>query len=291
MSLNKKCFTLYLAIKYAVTCLIAFILLLNTNILFGQASTNVQSFTLHSAILKEDRFFDIYVPPSSKNKLEVIYVLDGQALFSTVLNILKNNGLNNRIVVGIGNIWMRDRDYTPTKVQSSPFGDSTAAKISGGGENFIAHLEKELIPYVNEHYPAGNSRVLIGHSLGGLMAVNILLKHTDLFSKYAAIDPSMWWDESKLLGESKQLLKKSFPKVSLFLAIANTHNKDKPDIEAIKKDTTVNTALIRPSTIFVDYLRQTGTNNLTYSWKYYKDAEHMTVFEPAATDALRFLLQ
>jgi uncharacterized protein len=118
-----------------------------------------------------------------------------------------------------------------------------------------------------------------------------LLKHTDLFSKYAAIDPSMWWDEGKLLSESRTLLKKSFPKISLFVGIANTHNKDKPDIEAIKKDTTVHTALIRPSAILLDYLRQTRTNNLTYSWKYYKDVEHMNVFEPAANDALRFLLE
>lgn len=223
--------------------------------------------------------------------MEVIYVLDGQALFSTVVAILKNNSINDRIVVGIGNIWMRDRDYTPTKIQSSPFVDSAAAKISGGGENFIAHLEKELLPYVNEHYPAGNSRVLIGHSFGGLIAVNILLKHTDLFNKYAAIDPAMWWDESKLLGESKQLLKKSFSKVSLFLAIANTHYKDQQDIEAIKKDTTMKTALIRPSTRLLDYLKEANPNHLTYSWKYYKDAEHMTVFEPAAADAFKFLLQ
>lgn len=267
------------------------ILFLHTNILFGQTNTNVQSFTLHSAILNEDRFFQIYVPPSPKNKLEVIYVLDGQALFSTVLAILKNSRMDDRIVVGIGNIWMRDRDYTPTKIQPSPFVDSAIAKISGGGQNFIAHLEGELIPYINEHYPAGNSRVLIGHSFGGLIAVKILLKHTALFNKYAAIDPAMWWDEGKLLGESKGLLKKSFPKVSFFLAIANTHNKDKPNIEAIKKDTTANTALIRPSILLVEYLNQAGTKNLTYTWKYYKDTEHMTVFEPAAIDALRFLLQ
>jgi uncharacterized protein len=287
---TREYFITYLVTASAVMRLVAFTLLLNTSTLFAQTSSNVQSFTLHSAILKEDRFFEIYVPPSS-NKSEVIYVLDGQVLFSSVLNILKNNELNNKIVVGIGNISMRDRDYTPTKIQSSSFVNSAAAKISGGGENFIAHLEKELIPYINEHYPAGNSRVLIGHSLGGLITVNILLKHTDLFSKYAAIDPSMWWDEGKLLNESRALLKKSFPKISLFLAIANTHNKDKPDIEAIKKDTTVSTALIRPSAVLLDYLKQAGTNNLTYTSRYYKDAEHMNVFEPAANDALRFLLQ
>jgi uncharacterized protein len=271
--------------------LLAFILFLNTNLVFGQGNSNVQAFTLHSAILKEDRFFEVYVPSSPKNQLEVVYVLDGPALFSTVVTILKNNNINDKIVVIIGNIWMRDRDYTPTKIQSSPFVDSAAAKISGGGENFIAHMEKELIPYINEHYPAASSRALIGHSLGGLTAVNILLKHTELFNKFIAIDPSLWWDEEKLLNECRELLTKPFPKVSLFLAIANTKNKDKPEIDAVKKDTTVNTALIRPSIILLDYLKEASIKNLTYSWKYYKDADHMTVFEPAAADAFRFLLQ
>ena len=270
--------------------LIASLVLLYTNLLFGQNDSNVHSFTLHSTILKEDRFFQIYIP-SSKGKLDVIYVLDGQAQFSTVLNILKKDVKSEKIIVGIGNIWLRERDYTPTKVQPSSFADSTTAKNSGGGENFIRHLEKELIPYVNEHYPASNSRVLIGHSYGGLIAIEILLKHTALFNKYAAIDPSLWWDDGKLLKSSRELLKKSYPDVSFFLAIANTRNKDKATIEAIKQDTRESTALIRPSAIFLDYLNEARKNNLTYTWKYYKDSEHMTVFPPAVTDALRFLLQ
>jgi uncharacterized protein len=277
--------------KALVMRLIASLVLLYTNLLFGQNDSNVHSFTLHSTILEEDRFFQIYIPSSSKSKLDVIYVLDGQAQFSTVLNILKKDVKGGRIIVGIGNIWLRDRDYTPTKVHPSSFVDTTAAKISGGGENFIRHLEKELIPYVNEHYPASNSRVVIGHSLGGLIAIEILLKHTALFSKYAAIDPSLWWDEGKLLKSSKELLKKPYTDISFFLAIANTRNKDKATIEAIKQDTSESTALIRPSAIFLDYLNEAHKNNLTYIWKYYKDSEHMTMFSPAVTDALRFLLQ
>jgi predicted alpha/beta superfamily hydrolase len=122
------------------------------------------------------------------------------------------------------------------------------------------------------------------------MAVNILLKHTELFNKYAAIDPCMWWDSGKLLEQSKELLKKPYQNISFFLAIVNTANKDKPNIDAIKKDTTANTAPIRPSIRFLDYLNQSGTNNLIYTWKYYKDEDHMTVFKPAAIDGLRFLL-
>jgi hypothetical protein len=53
----------------------------------------------------------------------------------------------------------------------------------------------------------------------------------------------------------------------------------------------VHTALIRPSVLLLNYLKQAETNSLNYGWKYYKDADHMNVFEPAANDALRFLLQ
>jgi predicted alpha/beta superfamily hydrolase len=105
-----------------------------------------------------------------------------------------------------------------------------------------------------------------------------------------AIDPGLWWDEGKLLKSSKELLKKPYPDVSFFLAIANTRNKDKATIEAIKQDTSESTALIRPSALFLDYLNEARKNNLTYTWKYYKDSEHMTVFPPAVTDAFQFLL-
>ena len=121
--------------------------------------------------------------------------------------------------------------------------------------------------------------------------MHVLLNHTEMFNSYIAIDPSMWWDEDKLLEQSKELLKKLYPKVSLFLAIANTTNKDKPNIEAIKKDSTENTVLIRPSIKFLDYLKEDGKSNLNFTWKFYKDNDHMTLFEPAVTDALRFLLR
>ena len=68
--------------------------------------------------------------------------MDGQAQFVNVTNALKQQGLNQKIIVGIGNIWLRDRDYTPTHVNASPFIDSMAAAVSGGGKNFVAHLEK-----------------------------------------------------------------------------------------------------------------------------------------------------
>jgi len=177
--------------------------------------------TIHSKTLQEDRFVWVHQPDKSirnsslKKTYPVVYILDAEANFNTIIEILKklNKATSNiifsqSIVVGIGNIWERDRDYTPTHVISSPFVDSMAAKKSGGGEKFIAFMEEELIPYINSKYPASSSRVLIGHSLGGLTVMNTMLNHTKLFTGYAAIDPSMWWDDQKLLKQSKTIFQK-----------------------------------------------------------------------------------
>lgn len=262
----------------------------------------INSHAFFSNILKEDRFIEVYYPTNSKSsghRYEVIYILDGAAHFNTVVEAVKQlaqetgeSSFTQKIIVGIGNIWNRDRDYTPTHIPSSPFVDSTAAKVSGGGPQFIGFLKKELIPYIDSIYPTASSRMLIGHSLGGLIAVDILLNHTSLFNKYAVIDPSLWWDNQKLLSESKQALtKKEFKDNSLFLAIANTRNKDMNDVLQIRKDSSRKTDLIRPSILLADYIKGNKNNKLRFDWKYYKEFDHMSVFPSATVDALKFFLK
>ena len=150
-----------------------------------------------------------------------------------------------------------------------------AAAVSGGGQKFISHLEKELIPYINSHYQTDTSRVLIGHSLGGLIAMDIMLNHPGLFCKYIIIDPSMWWDDSKLLKQSETLLPKISQQLFLFLAIANTAEN----------------ALIRPSISLLDYLKTHPKSNIQLDWKFYKDHDHMSVFQPAVNDGLKFVIK
>lgn len=286
--------------------LLFLIFLLSEMTIFAQDKKDsgvINSHAIHSDILQEDRFIEVYTPYQAKlsqqYKYEVIYILDGAAHFNTVVSILKQLAIETgdpsfmkKIVVGIGNIWTRDRDYTPTHINSSPFVDSMAAIVSGGGEKFISFLEKELIPFMTSKYPIEQGGVLIGHSLGGLMVINILFKHASLFSKYAAIDPSLWWDDQKLLIESKKVLhSEEFEKRSLFLAIANTREKDIDTPSQIRADTTNKTFFIRPSLIFTDYVNENKKNKLKFNWKYYKDSDHMSVFPSATYDALKFLLQ
>lgn len=245
--------------------------------------------TIHSIILKEDRYIWVHVPDKVKagTRYPVIYVLDGQILFDetrSVINRLRNeygsNFSNEFIIVGIGNIWQRYRDYTPTHVTSSPWLDSHAASVSGGGEKFTMFLEKELFSYIQSKYPASTSRTLLGHSLGGLLVMHILMKRPELFEHYAAIDPSMWWDDNKLLKEIRTILtNRTFENRTLFLAIANTNDLDM-DVSQIKKDTSKKTVLIRPSLTLMEYINQHKPARLIFDWKYYKGHHHFTVPPP-----------
>jgi predicted alpha/beta superfamily hydrolase len=257
----------------------------------GQATGRVTSFAFRSAILGEERTFQVFVPPESGPGTRVIFVLDGQAHFTTVVDALTAMGDNRHVVIGIGNIWLRDRDYTPTRVRPSEFVSAAAAAASGGGERFLAHLTDELLPYVESHYAKGTSRLLVGHSLGGLMAVNILLIHPRVFDALVIIDPSMWWDDSRFVAEATSRLRQSFAPTAVFLAIANAKNRDLNDIDAVRSDTTGSAALIRPSVLLLDQFKAHQGNGIDVVWRYYKDHDHMSVVPSAVRDGLASVLR
>ncbi|HMG68874.1 MAG TPA: alpha/beta hydrolase-fold protein, partial [Chitinophagaceae bacterium] len=171
---------------------------------------NIES--INSGILHEKRKIWIYIPDSYKNnpstsqRFPVVYLLDGDAHFYSVVGMIQqlssvngNSICPEMIVVGIPNT-DRTRDLTPTHVAADPpFLDSNSSKNSGGGEQFTSFIEKELMPHIDSLYPTNSFKMLIGHSFGGLMVINTLMHHPKLFNAYVAIDPSMWWDDKKLL--------------------------------------------------------------------------------------------
>ncbi|HEX6171829.1 MAG TPA: alpha/beta fold hydrolase [Chitinophagaceae bacterium] len=256
--------------------------------------------TIHSKILNEDRYIWLHVPEPARNttkKYPVLFVFDAEANFDATKKILDNlskepafKSAGDVILVGIGHIWLRYRDYSPTRVDPSQWVDAPTAKTTGGGEKFVSFIEKELLPYIEKKYPVSSFRTLIGHSMGGLMVMHILLKHKELFDSYIAIDPSMWWDNNKLLNESVSILgSQSFDNKKLFLAIANEQDK-KMTTDQIRKDTSAKTFLIRPSFLLVDLIEKNRQNGLRFQWKFYKDDHHMTVNTPATLDALKTIL-
>jgi len=258
--------------------------------------------SVYSKILKEQRKILVHVPNNgpndiySKQRYPVVYLLDGEAHFKSVVGMIEqlsstlgNTTFPEMIVVGIPNT-DRTRDLTPTHVHSElPMMDSIAAKNSGGGENFMAFIEKELMPYIDSKYPTEPYRMLIGHSFGGLTVMNTLIHHPNLFNAYVAIDPSMWWDNQKLLKEAKKdLTSTKYPNVSLFLGIANTMEKGM-DIKTVIKDTTNISKHIRSILELNNYLSSNKQNQLKFQSKYYSDDDHGSVPLITEYDALHFI--
>lgn len=251
-----------------------------------------------SAVLKEKRKIWVYVPASAHSptylpqRYPVLYLLDGDAHFASVMSIVQqlstvngNTVCPEMIVVGIPNT-ERSRDLTPTYAASAgPPGSN------GGGESFTAFLEKELIPYMDAHYPTTPHRTFIGHSLGGLLVLNTLLHHPSLFDNYVALDPSIWWDGQKLLREAPSLLAQpQFAGRSLFVGIANTMPTSFDTVQ-VRKDTSSATDFMRSKLTLRDELARHPHNGLRVVAKYYPNDTHSSVPLPATYDALRFLFQ
>lgn len=171
----------------------------NTDIVVGR------QVTVHSRILNQNRHILIY-PPASYNKQKkypVIYVLDGRqhTVFtgSSVGRLAEAGVIPEMIVVGIPN-WDRTKDLTPTHTTKDQKGrESDSQKTSGGGNNFVDFIEKELFKYVDSAYSTMNYRIFVGHSYGGLLVTNTLFSERNLFNSYISIDPSLWWDNYYLV--------------------------------------------------------------------------------------------
>jgi predicted alpha/beta superfamily hydrolase len=261
--------------------------------------------SIDSKILHEQRKIWIHVPDSYnsnsrylKQRYPVVYLLDGDAHFLSVVGMIQqlsavngNTVLPEMIVVAIPNT-DRTRDLTPTHViADAPYMDSNGSKTSGGGEQFISFIEKELMPHIDSAYRTEQFKIFIGHSFGGLTVMNTLINHPDLFNAYLAIDPSMWWDHNKLLNQAKTVLAThDYKEKTLFMGIANTMSPGM-DTTTVKEDTSGITRHIRAIFELNNYLRLYNKNGLEYESKYYKDDTHGSVPLIAEYDGLHFIFR
>ncbi|MBS1774261.1 MAG: alpha/beta hydrolase [Bacteroidetes bacterium] len=170
--------------------------------------------TIASKTLKEKRTINIYLPDGYKKNdtthYPVIYLLDGGADedFIHVVGLVQFNTFDwvhripKSIVVGIANTDRKRDMLFPTSIAKN----KEEYPTSGHSDKFIAFIEKELQPYIASHYKTNNDKTIIGESAGGLLATEILLKHTSMFNRYIIISPSVWWDNGSILKQSLSML-------------------------------------------------------------------------------------
>lgn len=174
--------------------------------------------------LNEERTLNIYLPNGYYENLDknfpVVYLLDGglDEDFLHISGIIQFgsfswiNMLPPSIVVGIVNV-DRKRDFTyPSKLEL----DQKEFPTSGGSSKFISFIKTELQEYISVNYRVTNEKTIIGQSLGGLLATEILFSNPNLFSNYIIISPSLWWDSENLL---KTIPKKIGDQKNVFIGV------------------------------------------------------------------------
>jgi predicted alpha/beta superfamily hydrolase len=240
-----------------------------------------KKYSIRSKVLKEERRYWVYLPHSysagnKKQGYPVLYLLDGDAHFQSASGVVQfmSSGINGNcqipemIVVAIPNA-DRTRDLTPTHSSLGISGNEEAfLKSSGGGDAFLKFLRDELFPQIDSTFHTIPSRILVGHSLGGLLAIHALLEEPKMFHGYIAIDPSLWWDNElltqhaeKKIGAIRQLRK------SLYISSANT-----PKI--LNSNPTKMQKAIRK---FVNTLETAQTKNFRLGFQYFDAEDHGSV--------------
>ncbi|MCB0705812.1 MAG: alpha/beta hydrolase [Saprospiraceae bacterium] len=283
------------------TLLVTGIIILFQHLVIAQTAPN-QHFlsslgmvdSLYSEVLKEFREIYVQLPrdynPESDQKYPVVFLLDGEVFLPavcTVHDFYSGGFMPEMVIVGISNSTNRLRDLTTSTVKTMygmPF-----TQTNGEAANFVRFIEKELIPFVEKKYPVTNYRTLIGHSYGGLFSIYTLLNYPHLFANFLAIDPSLDWDDQKLLKESvDKLATKSYKGKSLFMSLSGQlHMQNYAiTIDNVMQDTSDYTLFARSNIAFSNQVQENPENGLRFAWKFYPNDLHGTIPLPSIMDGL-----
>jgi len=231
---------------------------------------------------------NIYLPEgyhqNDTTNYPVIYLLDGSAEedFIHIVGLVQFNSFEwiNRvpksIVVGIATVDRR-RDFTsPTAIKE----DAVKYPTTGHSDRFIAFIEKELQPYIQNKYHCNKDKTIIGQSLGGLLATEILLTKPQLFNKYLIVSPSIWWNNGYLLNLDTKSLRENIQKpISVYIAVG----KEGLTPTAIPRVMEVDANLL------AEKIKLTKNKNIQLHYDYLPNEDHATIMHQAVSNAFKLL--
>jgi uncharacterized protein len=269
---------------------VLWVLIFLTNPSFGQKELSIEDNKqnpfvigvvdkIQSVELGETRVLNIYLPEGyctdSTVTYPVIYLLDGSAnedfihitgivQFLTMIEMMPKS-----IIVGIANVDRR-RDFTfPTTIDQHKKDYPTI----GSSTKFIAFIQKELQPFIVKKYKINDSKTIIGQSLGGLLATEILLKKPELFNNYIIVSPSLWWNNESLLQEAPKLLQKQPGNtIKVYVSVGSEGKQMEDDAKKL-----------------TEILKTSGKKNLTVSLISLPEESHLTILHNSVYKGLEVL--
>ncbi|MFX1681396.1 alpha/beta hydrolase-fold protein [Mitsuaria sp. CC2] len=98
---------------------------------------------------------------------------------------------------------------------------------TGGADGFLEFLAEELKPSLAEAFPIDLAEAtLAGQSFGGLFTLYALLTRPEVFRRYLAVSPSLWWDDRSLLEAATRIVSEHpAPTASVYLCAGELENK------------------------------------------------------------------
>lgn len=243
---------------------------------------------IQSKKLGEVRVLNIYLPDGYNQndtiKYPVIYLLDGSADedFIHIVGLVQFNSFEwinqvpKSIVVGIATVDRR-RDFTfPTSIRE----DKEAYPTTGHSDKFISFIENELQPFIEKKYRTNADKTIIGQSLGGLLATEILLKKPTLFNKYIIISPSLWWDNGSLLNQTTN-------------ALQNNVNQKTDVYIGVGKEGLAPTEIPRvmevDANVLAEKIKEVKNKNIKVSFDYLPQENHATIMHQAVSNSFKLL--
>jgi len=281
------------------TIALGFILAFFTTTVFAQKNKSTQTenskpFVLgvideiQSTALGEKRILNIYLPEGYNQNdtitYPVTYLLDGSADedFIHVVGLFQFyafpwiDRVPKSIVVGIATVDRR-RDFTyPTTIEK----DKKLYPTTGHSDKFISFIGKELQPFIAKKYKGRRAKTIIGQSLGGLLATEILLKQPTLFNKYIIISPSLWWDNGSLLNQASPVLLDSFSdKTDVYIGVGKEGLTPTDVARVMEVD----------ANILAEKIKNTKSKNVNVYFDYLPEEDHATISHQAISNALKTL--
>lgn len=237
-----------------------------------------ETHTLASTPLAQDRQVNVYLPADYANSgktYPVLYLIDG-GLDQDFLHITGTSAL--------GALWARSREVIVVGIATKdrkreltgPTQDAALLKefpTAGRSAAFRAFIRDEVMPLVAKSYRTSGETGVIGESLSGLFIIETFLTEPDLFDHYAAISPSLWWDDERLSKSAVTLLKTPMLKPHrLYLTIANEGREMQTGMDRLVSALTAN--------------QREGR-----AWCYVPrpDLTHATIYHTVSPEALQFL--
>lgn len=208
---------------------------------------------LSSRVFLNKRYLRVWVPPgydlpeNSGHRYPVFYLNDGQNLFESATSftgiewqvdetadrMIRVGAIPPAIFVGIDNARVeRLKEYLPYR-------SLNPLVLRPLGDRYPRFLTQEVMPFVAQNYRVAKSpenTSLGGSSLGGLIALYVVIAAPGIFGKVLIESPSLWVANRQILREARSV--RQWPE-KVFLGIGTREigrdDKDQQTVENVRE--------------------------------------------------------